>query len=148
VNPEERPGPARSRVAVDVTQEHHIAQAQRAARSVARSLGLGEAATYSIATAVSELANNLFFHAHRGGTITIAALRRNGRVGVEVVAEDKGPGIADVEAAMRDGFTTNRGMGAGLPGVERLMDELEITSAPGRGTRVVARKWESMQNEK
>jgi len=144
MNPAERP--ATRRVVVDVTEEYHIAQAQRAAKWFARSLGLREVATYSIATAVSELANNLFLHAHRGGTITLAALRRNGSVGVEVVAQDNGPGIPDVKAAMRDGFTTNGGLGGGLPGVERLMDEFEITSAPGEGTRVVTRKWESMQN--
>jgi len=141
MNSAESPAPTMSRVVVDVTEEYHIAQAQRAAKSLARSLGLREVATYSITTAVSELANNLFFHAHCGGTITIAALRRNGRVGVEVVAVDEGPGIADVEAAMRDGFTTDGGLGGGLPGVERLMDELDITSVPGEGTRVLARKW-------
>ncbi len=126
---------------VPVTQEHHVAQARLAAKSVANSLDLSEVAVYSIATAVSELANNLFFHARRGGTITLSVVRRNGHVGVEIVAEDEGPGIADVERAMQDGFTTNGGLGGGLPGVERLMEEFEITSALGAGTLVVARMW-------
>ncbi len=136
--------PARGvgQVTVRVTEEHHIWQAQRAAKSLARSLALPQVATYSIATSVSELASNLFFHATCGGTITLAVLRQDGRVGVEVVAEDEGPGILDIELAMQDGFTTNRGLGGGLPGVERLMDEFEISSSPGTGTRVVARKWE------
>jgi serine/threonine-protein kinase RsbT len=90
---------------------------------------------------VSELASNLFFHARGGRTITLIGVRRNGAVGIEVIAQDEGPGIDDVEAAMLDGFTTNGGLGGGLPGVERLMDEFEIESAPGTGTRVVARKW-------
>ena len=126
---------------VVVTEEWHVAQAQRAAKTLARSVGLSQVAMYSIATSVSELANNLFFHARDGGTITLRAVRQNGSVGVEIVAKDDGPGIVDVDFAMRDGFTTNGGLGGGLPGVERLMDEFEITSQIGAGTRVVARKW-------
>jgi len=137
-NPPESTG----RLAIDVTQEHHIAQAQRAARSLAESLGFSDVAAYSIATAVSELANNIFFHACGAGSITLAVLRQNGRVGVEIVAEDKGPGIGDVNLALQDGFTTNGGLGGGLPGVERLLDEFQITSSPAGGTRIVARKWE------
>ncbi len=130
------------RVVVAVTEEWHVARAQRAARAAARSVSLSQVAMYSIATSVSELANNLFFHTPAGGTITLIALRQNGSMGVEVVAEDEGPGIANVDLAMQDGFTTNGGLGGGLPGVERLMDEFEITSRVGAGTRIVARKWE------
>ena len=110
---------------------------------MARSVGLSQAAAYSVATAVSELANNLWFHARGERTITLTALRQVGRVGVEVVAEDEGPGIADVELAMEDGFSTSGGLGGGLPGVERLMGGIEITSSASTGTRVVATKWES-----
>ena len=70
-------------------------------------VGFGQARTSYVATAVSELASNLFFHATRGGTITLTALRREGEVGIEVVAEDDGPGIPDVEQAMQDGFSTS-----------------------------------------
>ena len=127
---------------VPVTEEHHVAQARLAAKSLANSLVLSEVAVYSIATVVSELANNLFFHVRNGGIITLKAVRQNGSVGVEVVAQDDGPGIADVDLAMRDGFTTNGGLGYGLPGIERLMDEFEIESSAKKGTRVIARKWE------
>jgi len=131
-------------VVVPVTEESHIAQARLAAKALANSLGLSEVAVYSIATAVSELANNLFFHTSRGGTISLSVVRHNGNVGLEIAAEDEGPGIADVKLAMQDGFTTNGGLGGGLPGVERLMEEFEIESEVGAGTRVVARMWESM----
>lgn len=141
-------------VIVPVTEEWHVAQAQRAAKALARSVGLSQVAVYSLATSVSELANNLFFHARDGGTITLKAVRQDSSVGVEVIAENNGPGIADVDLAMRDGFTTNRGLGGGLPGVERLMDEFEIESSAETRTRVVARKWgldakmENQENEK
>jgi len=128
-------------VIVLVTREWHVARAQRAVYALARSVGLPRGAVYSLATSVSELAHNLFFHTRDGGTLTLRAVRQNGCVGVEIVAKDDGPGIADVDLAMRDGFTTNGGLGGGLPGVERLMDEFEIVSRVGAGTRVVARKW-------
>jgi len=131
-----------SSVIVPVVEEWHVAQAQRAVMALARSIGLPHAAVYSLATSVSELASNLFFHSHGGGTITLRAMRQDGRVGVEVMALDDGPGIADVSLATQDGFTTNGGLGCGLPGVARLMDEFEITSQVGIGTQVVVRKWE------
>ena len=133
-------------VVVAVTDESHVALAQWEAMVLARSAGLSQVAVYSIATSVSELADNLLFHTCNGGTITIRTVRQNGRVGVEVVAEDEGPGIVNLELAMQDGFSTNGGLGGGLPGVKRLMDEFEIESQVGAGTRVVARAWKSMQN--
>ncbi len=129
------------RLVINVVQEYHVAEAQQAARALAEALGLCDTIVYSIATAVSELANNIFFHAHGGGTVTLKALRRGAKIGVEVIAADSGPGIEDVAAAMQDGYTTRGGLGGGLPGVKRLMDEVEVHSRPGKGTRVVARKW-------
>ena len=135
------PGP-REPVIVQVAAEHDIARARREARALARRVGFRRVAAYHVATGVSELASNLFFHATGGGTITLAAVRRDGAVGVEVVAQDDGPGIADIGQAMEDGFTTNGGLGGGLPGVQRLMDEFDIASAPGIGTRIITRKWQ------
>jgi len=129
-------------VLVQITSEHHVAEAQWAAKSLAHSLGLSKVATYSIATAVSELANNIFFHTDAGGTITLTALKQNGRVGIEILAQDEGPGIANLDLALKDGFTTNGGLGGGLPGVQRLVDEFDITSSPRSGTRIMARKWD------
>ncbi len=130
-------------VIVRVTKEHHIALARQAAQAIARRIGFKQAATYYIATSVSELAGNLVFHTDRGGSITLIPLERSDAIGIEIVAEDEGPGIPDMDLAMQDGFSTGGGLGSGLPGVKRLMDEFEITSTPGVGTRIVTRKWQS-----
>ncbi|MFQ5638235.1 MAG: ATP-binding protein [bacterium] len=127
---------------IQVNKEHHISQARLAVRRLAGEIGFRQVATYYVATSVTELANNLFFHTTQGGTISLAALRTNGKIGIEIIAEDQGPGIPDVKLAMQDDFSTNGGLGGGLPGVERLMDEFEITSTVGVGTWVVARKWQ------
>ena len=89
---------------------------------------------------ILELARNILVHA-RGGKLSIEPIEAAGRRGVVVVAEDDGPGIADVELAMRDGYSTAQTLGAGLPGVRRLMDEFAIESTLGVGTRVRAVKW-------
>ncbi len=129
-------------VIIEVTEEHHIASARLTAQAMARAAGFGRPAAGLVATSVSELARNLVLHAARGGSIIVAALRRDGRLCLEVTAEDDGPGIPDVELAMKDDYTTGDGLGGGLPGVKRMMDEFEITSTAGRGTRVTARMWE------
>lgn len=129
-------------VIIPVTEEYHIAQAQQAAAAMTQEIGFSQTRTSYVATAVSELAGNIFFHTTRGGTITLVPLRREGEIGIKVIAEDDGPGIPDVGRAMQDGFSTNGGLGGGLPGVKRVMDEFEITSTAGVGTRVVTRKWQ------
>ena len=126
---------------IAVTEEWHIARARQAAMRLAETACFRKVLATYVGTAVSELANNLFFHASNGGTIALALFEHNGRHGIEVVAEDDGPGIADVGLALRDGFTTNGGLGGGLPGARRLMDEFEIDSEVDVGTRVVCRKW-------
>lgn len=129
-------------VVVPVTAEHHVVQAWQKTRELAAAHGFGRVMTYYIVTSVAELANNLWLHASRGGTITLAPVRRGAHRGIEVIAADEGPGIADVPQAMQDGFSTTGGLGSGLPGVARLMDECEVTSSVGVGTRIVARKWQ------
>ncbi len=125
-----------------VVDEHHVAEARRMAKALAGTASLGRVSTFCLATAVSELAYNLVRHATRGGTITIAVLRRSDKNGIEVIAEDDGPGIPDVTLAMQDGFSSTDGLGGGLPGAKRLMDDFEITSKVGTGTRIVARRWQ------
>ncbi|MCP5158975.1 MAG: anti-sigma regulatory factor [Gammaproteobacteria bacterium] len=125
---------------VPIMQEFHIAEARRAALLMALDLGLKRTEAYYVATAVSELATNLFLHAG-GGDIQLSVVARSNRLGIEVIAQDEGPGIADVALALSDGFTTSNGLGCGLPGAQRLMDEMEIDSEVGRGTRILARKW-------
>ena len=131
------------RIVIPITAEHHIAKAQILARKFAEENDFQRTVIYYIATSVSELATNLFIHSTQGGTITLSIVQQNGNSGIEIVAEDNGPGILDVGLAIQDGYSTSGGMGCGLSGVKRLMDEFEINSEVGIGTRVVARKWQA-----
>ena len=123
--------------------EDDIVFARQRAREVARNLGFGMVDQSRIATAVSELTRNVVRYATNGhgemrmGPVTSAT----SGAGLEIVVSDNGPGIANVEQAMRSGYTSGAGMGLGLPGTKRLMDEMEIDSAAGRGTTVTVRKW-------
>ncbi|HYI72777.1 MAG TPA: anti-sigma regulatory factor [Skermanella sp.] len=126
---------------VKVAVESDVSHARRLAFDLASRIGFGRPAIHRLATVVSELGNNLVFHTTGGGQVSLNPLHHGGRWGIELVVEDAGPGIADLALAMTDGYSTNRGLGGGLPGSRRLMDEFEIESAPGRGTRVVARLW-------
>jgi serine/threonine-protein kinase RsbT len=93
-----------------------------------------------MATSISELARNIYLYAGKG-TITISPIERGGAIGLQITAIDAGPGIPDIRKALEDGYTTSGALGAGLPGVRRMMDEFDIQSAPGEGTRVVIVKW-------
>lgn len=106
----------------------------------ARSAGFAETPSCMIATAVSELARNILKYADRG-EIRVRRVQRDRGPGLEIEAEDRGPGIEDVDEALLDHFSSGGSLGLGLPGVKRLMDEFEIDSAPGQGTRVKAFKW-------
>ncbi len=101
-------------VTVLVSQEWHVAKAQRAVKVMASAAGLSQIGVYSLATSVSELANNLFFHTRDGGTITLTAVRQNGRAGIEVVAQDDGPGIADVGMEIRPASRRDGGQSSGV----------------------------------
>jgi len=124
-----------------VNQEHQIAGARLVAKELAQQAGFSEISAAHLSTAVTELASNLFFHASNGGSITLSVIDEENGVGIRVVSQDDGPGIPDVPLAMQEGYTTRSSMGGGLPGAERLMDEFEITSKVGAGTRIVATKW-------
>jgi len=106
----------------------------------ARAAGFAETPSRMIATAVSELVRNILKYAGRGELLLRRVERPQGR-GVEIEARDAGPGIEDPEAAMSDHFSSSGTLGLGLPGVQRMMDDFELHSTPGEGTRVVARKW-------
>ena len=128
-------------VIIYITREFHISQARQSAVKLAEHLGFNKAKCCIISTSISELANNLVFHTIRGGSITIIPLIKEDKKGIEIIAEDDGPGIPDIDLAMKDGYSTTGGMGSGLGGVNRLMDEFEIVSRIGAGTRITARKW-------
>jgi serine/threonine-protein kinase RsbT len=125
-----------------VTSEEDIISSRQQARDAAKTLGFGLVDQSRITTAVSELTRNVMRYAIGGqGEVVIRELQDGDNTGIEVVVRDDGPGIPDIEQAMRDGFTTGGGLGMGLPGTRRLMDNMHIDSAPGRGTTVTIRKW-------
>ena len=125
---------------VEIRSEADIVSARERARELAAHAGFSATDRTLIATAISELARNIVLYAEHGEILLELAEGRNG-AGITLVARDEGPGIPSVEAAVRDGFSTSGGLGLGLPGVRRLMDEFEIESAPGKGTRVAVTKW-------
>lgn len=133
------PPPLPQTIAVEHPSD--VAAARRAAKALAERIGFGPEAGGEIALVITELATNLIKHAH-GGTLTLTPLSDGERAGLEIESCDCGPGIADTEQALADGFSTAPGSrGTGLGAVNRQMDELEITSNQGRGTRIVSRKW-------
>jgi serine/threonine-protein kinase RsbT len=124
-----------------VETEGDIVRVRRVARELAEEIGLGLVPTTKLVTACSELARNMLEHA--GGGVLRARLRQKaGRRGVELVFEDHGPGIPDVARALRDGYSSGRGLGLGLGGSRRLVDELTLDTEPGEGTTVRICSWE------
>ncbi|MHC4819274.1 MAG: anti-sigma regulatory factor [Planctomycetota bacterium] len=105
-----------------------------------REAGFDETPSRMIATAVSELVRNILKYAG-SGEIRLRRVKGKGGRGIEIEAIDRGPGIADCEAAMQDHFSSAGTLGLGLPGVRRMMDEFSLESTPGEGTRITARKW-------
>lgn len=126
----------------EVNNPRDVVTVRRAARRMAERVRMGLVPTTKLVTACSELARNQLEHAG-GGIVRITKISASAgtRQGVEVVFEDEGDGIEDVGRAMSDGFSTNRGLGLGLSGSRRLVDEFELETEPGRGTRVLIRSW-------
>ena len=127
--------------AIALETEHDIVVARSEVRAMAAALGFGPLDQTRLATVASELARNAVKYATGGRLIAQPTSGPCGRAGLRLIFEDKGPGIPDLDAAMRDGFTTAKSLGKGLPGSRRLVDEFRIESAPGRGTRVTVVRW-------
>jgi serine/threonine-protein kinase RsbT len=129
------------RIRIVVSTDGDIVVARQSGRELAEQIGCSATDATLVATAISEVARNIVTHAGRG-EIVIRAVHgdADGSPAIEIVARDEGPGIAEVDRAMQDGFSTGPGLGLGRPGARRLMDEFEITSEVGRGTTVVMRK--------
>jgi serine/threonine-protein kinase RsbT len=125
---------------VDVNDSDDIVTARQAGHELARQLGFSLTDVTMIATAISEIARNITSYAGRG-EVRVGVQYRDGRQALVIRAEDDGPGIADIERALEDGYSTGRGLGLGLPGARRLMDRLIVESAPGKGTVVEMWKW-------
>ena len=130
----------KSEIRIHIRKEVDITPAAMRAGEYCREAGFTEAGWRMISTVVSELAHNIVKYAHYG-SIRLRAVREKTRRGVEVIAADSGPGISDVERAMQDRFSSSGTLGLGLPGIKRMMDDFELHSTPGEGTRVLARKW-------
>ena len=127
-------------IRIAIEREGDIVTARQKGRELAAETGFSGSDLTVIATAISEIARNIVTYAGRGEVI-LCTVRQGGKHGIQIVAADGGPGIADIELAMRDGYSTGKSLGLGLPGAKRLMDEFEITSTVGRGTTVTMRKW-------
>jgi serine/threonine-protein kinase RsbT len=132
--------PQNSAVVVRIENDADIIAARRIGRDLAGQAGCVGSELTEVAAAISEIARNMLTYAG-GGEVTVRLVERLERCGVEVTASDHGPGILSLDRALEDGFTTGSGLGLGLPGARRLMDEFEITTAAGQGTTVVMRKW-------
>jgi serine/threonine-protein kinase RsbT len=117
-----------------------IVEARQQGRTMASQLGFTSSELTLVATAISELARNIVAYASRG-EIALKLINHSERQGIVVIASDEGPGIRDVSLALQDGYSTSRSLGMGLPGVRRLMDEFDIETTLGQGTKVTVKKW-------
>lgn len=127
-------------IRVPIDSDVDIVAARQQGRALAAPLGFSRVDLTLIATAISEVARNIVVYAKRG-EIVLSLANQGSRRGIVVVARDDGPGIPDLVQAMQDGYSTSRGLGLGLPGAKRLMDEFDIVSQVGRGTTIVMKKW-------
>jgi serine/threonine-protein kinase RsbT len=123
-----------------IADDADVVAARSRARELADTMGFSRTQQTVIASAVCEIASNIVAYA-TCGEMLLRSTQDDGRFGLEVVATDEGPGIADLEQALADGYSTAGSLGVGLPGARRLMDSLEITSEVGRGTTVTMVKW-------
>jgi serine/threonine-protein kinase RsbT len=127
-------------VLVSVSADVDLVTARREGRLMAEQLGFSSSEATLVATAISELARNIINYA-RSGEIHVRLVSNGVKRGIIIVARDQGPGVADINLAMQSGYSTSGGLGLGLPGVRRIMDEFDIASAPGRGTTITVVKW-------
>jgi len=127
-------------VRVAIRTDADVVTARQEARAMGAGLGFSSTDLTLLATAISEIARNITTYAGEG-EVALRVLHDGDRDGIEVLATDQGPGIDDIELAMQDGFTTGSGLGLGLPGTRRLVDEFELRTRPGSGTSVRLVKW-------
>jgi len=130
-----------SELVVPIRTEIDVVIARQRARELASELRFSSSELTLIATAISEVARNIVIYAG-AGEIILRIVEQGQRRGLVVFASDRGPGIADIERAMQDGYSASRGLGIGLPGSKRLMDEFVVSSEVGKGTVVTMTKWE------
>jgi len=134
------PSERESSKCVPVASDDDLVAARREGRLLAEQLGFSTSEATLVATAISELARNIVSYARRG-EIQVSLVHNGNKRGINIVARDEGPGILDINLAMREGYSTSGGFGIGLPGVRRIMDEFDIASGVGRGTTITITKW-------
>jgi serine/threonine-protein kinase RsbT len=130
----------RKSVSLPIASELDIMKARQEVRAQAQALGFTLVDQTRITTAVSELVRNIVKYATKGD-IDIETTEKGTRKGLRIICRDEGPGIPDIDLAMKEGYTTGKGLGYGLPGTKRLVDQFEIWSEVGKGTRVTIIKW-------
>jgi len=123
-----------------IRRDADVISARQMGRALAEDLGFSRPDQALVATAISELARNIVVYADHG-EIELTALQQRDRQGIRIIARDHGPGIADLERALCDGFSTGNSLGLGLPGTRRIVDEFDIRSPPGEGVTIIAVKW-------
>lgn len=126
--------------AIPIVRDTDVVAARLAARALASRVGFAGTDLVLIASAVSEVARNIVEYAGPG-EVVLSVVQNRSRIGVQIIARDQGPGIADLSRALEAGFSTSRSLGLGLPGSKRFMDEFRLESALGIGTTVTMRKW-------
>jgi serine/threonine-protein kinase RsbT len=134
-------------IRLEIRSTIDIVTARQQGRELALELGFAGSEITLIAAAISEIARNILDHAKRGEVI-FSVVQKNGQPCLQIIAQDQGPGIADITRAMQYGYSTRGGLGVGLPGAKWLMDEFEIDSNVGEGTKVTMRKWLKNGNRK
>jgi serine/threonine-protein kinase RsbT len=128
-------------LAIPIESDADVVTARQRARQLAGQIELSSTDQTLLATAISEVARNITAYAQRGEVLLRVIHDNNGRSGVRVIARDDGPGIENIELALQDGYTSGTGLGLGLPGARRLVDDFAIESRPGQGTKVTLVKW-------
>ena len=132
--------PVLQNIVVAIRSDGDIVSARQQGRSLAAVIGFTATDATLIATAISELARNIVLYAGQG-EVMMHRVESSHKKGIVICARDRGPGIRSIEDVLRDGYSTSGGLGLGLPGVKRLMDEFAIESEPGQGTMVTVKKW-------
>lgn len=125
---------------IPIAADTDVVTARQRGRDLAAQAGFSSGDQTVIAAAISEIARNILNYAKRG-EISLSVVTNGDRRGVVIVARDQGPGIRDVQRALEDGYSTSGGLGLGLPGARRLMDDFDVTSTVGQGTTVTMKKW-------
>jgi len=128
------------RSSVEIYTEWDVVAARQLGREVAKEIGFRTVDQARITTAISELARNIYLYAG-AGEIEIVQLEEGDQRGIRIIAKDQGPGIPNLRRVMEDGFTTSGGLGAGMPGVRRLVDDFKVDTEVGKGTTIYATKW-------